>query len=639
MPDIFQRIRQEKNPLPAALFLIAATALVYLSVFSAGFVWDDYTSLTGNPLIRAADGLGRIWATTQPTDYWPVTYSTLWAEWRLWGLHAAGYHADGLILHGIEALLLWSILRRLRVPGAYLAALLFALHPVNVESVAWIAQRKNLLAMLFSLLTVEAFLRSGLAEPNASPAGRAPGSGKWYSLSLAAFLLALLSKGSVAMLPLVLVGLIAWRRTPTRADLLRLVPFLAASALGVAIDIWFQRHSAAGVIRQAGGPERLCGAGLALWFYLGKALLPLRLSFVYPQWTIDPARAATWLPLLAGASLTLLLLWLATGPNRPAWARPVAAAWLYFGLMLVPVMGFADVYFMKYSLVADHYQHLAIIGLLALGAAGWSHWRSDRAAVVAAGLAVATLGALTARQARLYHDSDRLFAATIALNPGCWMAHNNLGIDAYAAGDYATAAAHFRATLQYNPRYGEAANNLGNALTQLGREAEALAYFQEAVRLNPELGKAHTNLGNALIRRHQSVPAMAEYEAALRLDPRDAEARNNLATELLDAGRTDEAIRQFQTALRFEPGKAFRHYNLALALAQAGRSADAMAEYEATLRLAPDLAQAHNNLGLLLEAAGRRREALAQFEAAVRLAPSDPQARGNRGRLRAQIGL
>jgi tetratricopeptide (TPR) repeat protein len=637
MSDFFQRIRQEKYPRAAALFLIAATVLAYLPVFSAGFVWDDYTSLTGNLLIKAADGLGRFWATTQPTDYWPVTYSVLWAEWRLWGLHATGYHADSVILHVVEALLLWSVLRRLRIPGAYLAALLFALHPVNVESVAWIAQRKNLLAMLFSLLTLEAFLRSGAAEPAAATPTR--GSGPWYGLSLAAFLLALLSKGSVAMLPFILVGVIAWRKRLTRIDFLRLAPFFAASVLFVAIDIWFQKHSAAGVIRQAGWPERLCDAGLTVWFYLGKALLPLRLSFVYPQWTVEAGRLATWLPLLAGLGLTAFLAVCATRRGPPAWARPTAAAWGYFGLMLVPVMGFADVYFMKYSLVADHYQHLAIIGILALGAAAWTRWRADGAALAVAVLLVAGLGTLTARQARLYHDSDRLFHATVDLNPSCWMAHNNLGIDAYAAGDYAGAEEHFRATLRSNPAYAEAANNLGNTLTQLGRSPEALGYFREAVRLNPSLSKAHTNLGNALLRLHQSDPAMAEYAAALRLDPADAEARNNLATELLDAGRTEEAIRQFQTALAFDPSKAFRHYNLALALAQAGRRGDAIAEYEATLRLRPDLAQAHNNLGLLLQAAGRPRQALAHFQEAVRLAPADAQARANLAQLRAQIGL
>ena len=263
--------------LPLALVL-GLTTLAYLPSLANGFIWDDDISLTQNPAILSGDGLRQFWFTTETPDYWPVTATTLWAEWRLWGMNPLGYHVSNLALHLAEVALLWAVLRRLRVPGAAVAALLFALHPVNVESVAWITQRKNLVALLFFLLSIYAFVR---AEEGARSA---------YGLSLFAFVLALLSKGSVAVLPVVLLGLIAYRRRLERRDLLRLLPFFLVAGALTLVDIWFQGHhlAAAETIRSAGAVERILGAGAVVWFYLSKALLPIHLLLPYPQWRIDP---------------------------------------------------------------------------------------------------------------------------------------------------------------------------------------------------------------------------------------------------------------------------------------------------------------------------------------------------------------
>jgi tetratricopeptide (TPR) repeat protein len=537
--------RSRRSLYPGWALIAAVTFLAYLPTLRNGFVWDDDAFLTDNVLIKAPDGLRRFWLTVEPADYWPVTSSTLWAEWRLWGLHAAGYHATNLLLHIAEAGLLWVILRRLRMPGALLAALLFAVHPVNVESVAWIAQRKNLMAMLFFLLSVYFFLRTRWWE--ADGAARDPG---WacYGLSLLAFVLALLSKGSVVPLPLVLAGLLWWRRGWSGRDGLRLAPFFAAAAGLAAVNVWFQNHGAPSVVRAAGLGERLLGAGAVIWFYLGKALWPANLIFVYPQWRISAADPLWWLPLLAAIGVTALLGWKAGfghGAARGIW-RAVFLAWCYFCVMLVPVMGFTDITFMKYSLVADHYQHLSIIAVVALAAAGLARWSAPwpRARAWAlGGLLVGTLGVLTARQAATYRDSETLYEATNARNPDSWLAHNNLAL----------------------------------LLIKEGRIAEAAPQYREALRLKPNDPENENNLGTALSRLRRPAEAIPEYEAALRLKPDYPVVRFDLGLALCQLGRPREAIAQFAEFLRLRPDSANGYFALALALRQDGREAEARA--------------------------------------------------------------
>jgi len=611
----------------AGVLLAALTLFAYLPILRAGFIWDDDTFLTQNPLIKAADGLRRFWATTDATDYWPVTSTTLWAEWRLWGMHAAGYHATNLLLHLAECLLLWRILARLRLPGAFLAALLFAVHPVNVESVAWIAQRKNLVAMLFFLGSIYCFIK---AEPAAAGAARPGKDGRvWYWLSLASFVLAMLSKGSVAMLPVVLLGLIAWRRKIEPRDLLRLLPFFLVAIGLAAVDVWFQEHGGTEAIRNAGILERVLGAGGVIWFYLGKALWPRPLIFVYPQWRVDPGDWRWWLPLLAAIAVTVLLA-------RAAWTRrengvvrsAPLAAWLYFCVMLVPVLGLTDVYFMKYSLVADHYQHLALIGVAAFAGSSWARWKFKGSAALAAAVALALAG-LTWRQCLDYRDAETLYRATIANNPSCWMAHNNLGnLWVGVPGRLNDALAQYEEAMRLRPDLPEMHNNLGEVWMKVpGHLNDALAQLEEALRLKPDYAGAHNNLGDALLAMPgRTNEAIAQYREALRLQPNYAEARTNLANALatLPGGLAD-AIAQYEQALRMNPGLAEAHNNLGYALVRVpGRLNEAIAQYEEALRLQPDYAGAHLNLGAaLLRLPGRLADAIAQIQAALRLEPND----------------
>ena len=313
--------------------LVGSVVLAYAPALHGGFVWDDDLFLTRNPLIREASGLRRLWLTTEPHDYWPVTYTILWIEWRMWGMHPAGYHAVSLLLHLAAALLLWSTLKRLRIPGAFLGALLFAVHPVNAESVAWITQQKNLVAMVFFLLSIRCFLET---DPGAPASSRAPpGARRWYGLSLLAFALAMLGKGSVAPLPVVLLGIVAWHRRLRVRDWIRLVPFFAAAAVFTAANLWFQSHVYTH-FRTAGWGERVLGASAALWFYLGKAIWPARLCFAYPLWTIHTGELRWWMPLIATVGATVALGILGRR-ERSSWGRGVLFAWLYFGAMLTPV--------------------------------------------------------------------------------------------------------------------------------------------------------------------------------------------------------------------------------------------------------------------------------------------------------------
>jgi len=561
--------------------LIAIGLVAYWPALSAGFVFDDDYFLTANPLIRAGDGWYRFWCTTQPDDYWPVTSTTLWLEWRLWGLNAAGYHLTNLVLHLGGALLLWSTLRRLRLPGAYFAALLFAVHPVNVASVAWITQRKNLLALLFFLLAVRGFLGRADSRPTRTGDG----------LSLAAFTLGMLSKGSVAMLPAVLLLVLWWQRRLSARNIVRVLPFVAVAIVLVAVDIWFQHHGQPPAIRSTGLTARVLAAGAAIWFYLGKALWPAALAFFYPAWRIDPAALRGWLPLLALAAVAILL-W----RTRERGSRPLIFAGGYFCLMLAPALGLTEVGFMKYSLVADPYAHLALIGMVALAAAA----PVPRAAQAAA---VAGLAVLTVLQCRDYSNPATFYRAALARNPAAWVAHNNLGLVLLDQNRPDEAAAHFRAALALKPDYAEAHIELGNVELRLGRSEAAAREFEAALAAHAGFAReAHLDLGHARLQSGRAADAIAEYRAALQVDPNYANAHYSLGNVFFAQGRLNVAIAEYRAALAITPDDAAALNNLGSALFRAGQARAAADAYRKSLALRPGNSSTLANLRRALEA-------------------------------------
>jgi protein O-mannosyl-transferase len=531
-----------------ALFLVVITLIAYGPVWHAGFIWDDDIYLTDSPAIKSADGLYRFWFTTSTQDYFPMSSSMLWLEWRLWANNPLGYHLVNVLLHAFSAVLLRRVLQRLKIPGALLAAAIFALHPVNVESVAWISERKNTLSMFFYVGTLLFWLKF-----------QESGRGRWYGLALAGFALALFSKSAVAPLPVVLLGLAWWRRGRVGwKDVRQVVPFFVMAAALSWVTVWYHYHRALGyeVIRTDNFWSRLAGAGWAVWFYLYKAVLPLNLASVYPRWQIDARNVVSYIPLVLLAA-AFVLCW----RHGRGWGKALFFGLAYFVVMLLPLLGFISTDFMRVSLAADRWQYFAIIGPIVLAAA-----IIRRKPVLAVALLLA-LGALTWKQCGIYGNAEIFWQATLRQDPNSWMAQCNLGNFFLQEGRVDEAITHFQQALQINPDLAEARYNLGNAFLQKGRVDEAITEYQNALQMNPGDAHARYNLGNAFLQKGRVDEAIAQYQEALQINPDNAKAHNNLGNILLQKGNMSQAIAHFQKALQLEPAKPSTQNNLAWLLA------------------------------------------------------------------------
>lgn len=510
-----------------AAVLVLSVLAAYSPALRGGFIWDDDYYVTENRTLTEPGGLGRIWFELGAVpQYYPLVHTSYWIEHRLWGLEPFGYHLTNVLLHAFAAILLWLVLRSLSVPWAFLGAALFAVHPVHVESVAWITERKNVLSGFFYLAAAWAYLRHrGFPEREEAGSAASP---RLYAASLALFLCAMLSKTVACSLPAALCVVLWWKRGRIRGrELLELSPLFAIGAgLGL-LTAWME--SAMVGARGAGWDlsmvDRCLIAGRALWFYAGKLVLPARLTFIYPRWTID---ASAWTQFLYPAAALALgaALWL----GRARIGRGPLAAALFFGGTLVPALGFFDVYPMRFSFVADHFQYLASIGLLTLAAAAFARggettlpWRRGAAAA-----AIIILGLLAWRQARVYRDIETLWLDTIAKNPSCWMAQDNLANLRVKQGRLEEARRLYSGAIELKPDYVEARNNLGVVLFRLGRLEESAAQFHEVLALRPDYPKTRNNLGAVLLRLGRPGEAVEEFEHALRLNPAMEDARRNL---------------------------------------------------------------------------------------------------------------
>jgi tetratricopeptide (TPR) repeat protein len=614
--------------------IFGATFLAYLPAVHGGFLWDDEGHVT-KPELQSFHGLVRIWGEVGATQqYYPLLHSAFWVEHRLWRDSLVGYHLMNLLLHAGAACLVVAIMRRLALPGAGLAGLLFALHPVCVESVAWISEQKNTLSAVFYLGAMLAYLHFDRDRRRSH-----------YYLALGLFLLALLSKTVTATLPAALLVIFWWQRTRLdwRRDVLPLAPWLLLGACGGLFSAWMER-----TIIGAGGAEfaltpvqRGLVAGRAICFYLGKLAWPADLMFIYPRWNVNPAVGWQYLFPLAVLVLLAALGWVARRRRGPL------AAFLLFVGTLFPSLGFLNVYPFVFSYVADHFQYLACLGILApvasmlTAATARLPTATRRAIPILGGVLLTMLAVLTWRQSTQYGDAETLFRETLARNPACWMAHNNLGnILAKIPGRLPEAMAHYESALQTRPDFAEAHFNLANALAETPEHRpEAIVHYEAALRGKPDYPEAHNNLGETLAKIPERRPqAIAQFEAALRINPEFAEAHNNLGVALSSApDRRPQAIAQFEAALRARPDFAEAHFNLANLLAKTpDRLPEAIAQYEAALRGKPDFAEAHFNLGwVLLRMPDRQQDGLAHFEAALRIQPDLAPAREMLDRLRA----
>ncbi len=617
------------SPIPPAprvgRTLLAAAALVLIGAFflrpalAGGWLWDDETEVTENRILRDPAGLASIWLAPAGPDYFPLKTSVQWLEWRAWGANPAGYHAASLALHLASALLVWRLLRRLGVRWGWLGGLLFAVHPLTVESVAWAAELKNTLSLPLLLLALDAWL-------DFDADGRTPA----HARSVLLFTAALLAKSSVVMLPLILLLHAWWRRGRiTRRDLVAAAPFfVVALGLGL-VTVRFQQHVAiGGWTIAAGGPlTRMARAGWALGFYFVKAVIPTGLSPLYLPTVLSPT------PALCGSLAGLLLLAGASWWRRATWGRHLLFGLGFFVFNLLPVIGLLKMSYMRYSWVADHFAYIAVIGITGLAAAGFSAWatQSPRIAAVAAAILVAGLGGGSLAYAAVFHDSASLWTYALDRDPASWAAQSNLGRAEVQAGAVAEGIAHYRASLALRPELAETHNNLGYALFLVGRSDDAMAELRAALRLDPAYADAHSNLGNALARAGDVAGAIREQAEAIRLRPGFADAEVNLGNALTQAGRVPEALTHYQEAVRLQPDFAPAHFNWGVALVQAGRLPEACAQFEAAAQAAPADARTWNQWGAALAQSGRLAEAEARFARAVALAPRLAAAEANLG--------
>jgi protein O-mannosyl-transferase len=526
--------------------------LVFWPALWGGWLWDDVLYLTGNRLMDDPARLWKAWFVPGSfIEYYPLEQTVQWAQWRLWGRDPLPYHLTNLALHLTNGLLVWRLLARFHLRGAWLGGLLFIVHPMNVESVAYIAELKN-------TLSLPLFLLACLAWMNFEDHGR----GRDYQLALALFVAAMLCKISMVMFPFVLLLYAWWKRGRLDAtDVVRAAPFFIVSLLLGLMTLSAGNHFAGLDPSRLPAPvigdfeQRMLLAGETLAFYFARFFWPVTPLPMYPQWSIDSLAAAI-LPWIFAAA-TLAFLW----PRRAGWGRHALLGLGFFFLNLLPFSGLIPVSYMNFTWAMDHFLYLPMIGLLGLVVAGWEqiHFqmpvlfrRVDGAFI---GVLVLLLTAQAQDAAAAWTDRATLWSYTVANNPGAWLAHYNLANELRVEKQPEQAAAEYRAALQINPGFAWAHDNLGLALFDLQDDDGAIAEYQEALRLRPDLAEAHNNLGNALLREPARVAeAIAEYRAALRLQPDLAAAHFNLGVALLQyPGHEPEATPEFCEALRLDP--------------------------------------------------------------------------------------
>jgi protein O-mannosyl-transferase len=613
-----------------AALLVAATIAIYGPALHGGLLVDDIDHIT-RPEWRSLAGLGRVWFDVGSTSqYFPLLHTAFWLESHLWGDALLGYHLVNVLQHAAAALFLVAIVRRLALPGAWLAGFVFALHPVCVESVAWISEQKNTLSTLF-------FLAAGYFYLGFDRERRA----RTYWTAFALFLCALLSKSITATLVPALLVIFWWQRgrIDWRRDVLPLTPWLIAGIAFGLFTAWYERvHAGArGATFDLSLVERTLIAGRAVVFYVRTLLWPADLVFINPRWSIDASAPGQYLFPFAVLGVTTLLAWHVRRQRGPL------AAWLIYLGTLLPTLGFLNINWFNYSFVADHFQYLAAPALIVLATVALTRLgqrflagRPPFVSFACSAPLLLVLALLSARQSRVYRDGETLDRHTLERNPAAWIAHHNLGASLVTReGHLEEAVAHLLASLALQPYHPRAYINLGRAFGQMpGRLPDAIRAYESALKLDPNNPVALRHLGNALAQLpERRTDAIAAYRRALQLDARTWEVHAALGQLLAaDPATLDDAIAAFQTAARLQPHNAALFHDLGGHLVRAGRIADAIAAYETVVRLQPDHADAHYNLGsLLADIPSRTPEAIVHFEAALRHTPDDPAVHNNLG--------
>lgn len=679
-----------RSHLAAAFLLLALPWIAYVPLWQAGFIWDDDAYVTENIQLRTGQGLYSIWFVPRSIpQYYPLVHTMFWFEYQTWGLHPLGYHLVNVGLHAISGVLLWRILLRLKVPGAWLAAAFFVVHPVMVESVAWVTERKNVLSLPLALASMIFYwrYRPSLLENRRQLIPETMGSTWYYAVSLLLFVGALLSKTVVCTLPAVLLVIEWWKqgRIERRSVLLLLPYFAVGISLGL-LTVWLEKHhvGAQGAEWSLSILDRILLAGRIVWFYAGKLVWPEPLIFFYPRWQIDSSQA--WQYIYPAAAVAVVVaLW---AGRKTIGRGPVSAVLIFIGV-LFPALGFFDVYPFRYSFVADHFQYHASIALVALGASilyrsavnlkvlsqRQNAWFLNAMAAVA----IVILTNLTFHQSHAYKDLESIYRDTLGKNPAAWGATSNLADHYLSLGSFDEALAvaeqglvasaevasthntmgavllqktlagaveasvveesigYFQKTLQIEPNYHEALFNLATALSLLERHEEAVKYYRSHLEIIPSDLEAQSGLARSLIITGQMEQALPMLESVLRVKPDDATALHGMG--LIDAqhGRLEEAIANYRAALRSDDNLVGVRFDLAGALMTIGDLAQARDQYLIVVQRQPWNIRARNNLGVVYMNLSEPQKAIEQFSKAVDLAPDYQQAKENLERARQSI--
>lgn len=603
--------------------LWALTFIAYRPAASAGFIWDDDDYIEKRFTLWSPTGLSDIWLRpAYSPQYYPMVFTTFRIEWQLWQFNPRGYHEVNIFLHAMSAIVLWRILKRLNLPGAYFAAAIFAVHPVMVESVAWVTERKNTLSLLFYLLALRMYL--DFTFPVDASAARA----RWraYALALLFFVFALLSKTVTSSLPAAILLLVWWRRGRiTLADVWPLLPLFVMGMCGGAMTAKMERDHVG-----AAGPEwgftvaqRVLIASRAVWFYVEKLLLPIRLSFMYAKWNIDPARVVNWFfPVaLLGVVGGLFLL-----RNRIG-RGPLVAVLLFMGT-LFPALGFVNVFPMRYTFAADHYQYHASIAFLVLVCVAITllvrriAGRVKYGGIVAGTSLVMLLAGMTFARSRVYVDRFTLWTDTATKNDH-WMVWGNLGNEAIGRNppDKAAAAFYYRKALERGPDVHDTHYCMGQAYDDMNDHVNAEKEFRRAIEIAPKYSDGHDMLGYTLRKLGRDEEAEGHFRLAMANNPVHYRAMFNLGVLLKDHGKLDGAVEMFQSALRINPRHVPSSEHLGDAYRRMNRLHDAIAAYEHILTFQPNNADAMFNIAMLMRLTGDVNRGTRYFQEALRLKP------------------
>jgi tetratricopeptide (TPR) repeat protein len=565
--------------------------IAYFPTLKAGYVWDDSLYVGANQNLRTVEGLKAIWVDpTKSTQYYPVLFTFFWAEYQLWELNAFGYHLVNVIFQACNGILLWILLRQLRVPGAWLTAAVFAIHPIQVESVAWISQLKNLLSAFFVFLSLLAW-QSFTARSEWRP----------YLLSLFLFTCALLSKTAVCPIPFVLILLLWWKRSPLDLKkLLTTVPFFFASLVLGLVHVWREQFNIGDASEKVdlSAPERMIAAGRSFWFYIEKILWPTDLMTIYPRWEIDASAPSQYLyPVMAVLFLVGLFLL-----HKKIGKGPFVG-FASFTVVVAPALNFVSQAFTRLSYVADHFQYLACVGVIAVLVAGLANLFKvkGRGAAAAYGglsaLLVIVLTGLSFAQSPHYQNIETLFKHNMELNPAASVPLSNVAASKAIMGLFEEAIPLYETALEITRDDAMLYRQLALAQASVGRNEQALENYRESIRLDPEDASTHYYLAGLLVEKGQLAEGVEHYREAIRLDPNWPKPVYQLSLLLASTG--EETIHDPEEAVRLARiGCELTQYSdpiyvgaLAVAIAETGNGEEAMAVGKKAIGLARSAGQ------------------------------------------------